>query len=170
MLKNRYTTMNAIFQHSQLYWLIRRRLNAFRHPTSRSNVTSKSYGDVPNAEGVAVFTRNLRSFVTLAQSNGIQVILASQASYIRGPWTPNIKPMQHIVALPPPDELAQHHLYYNQVIAEVALDTGAWFVDNAAIISNMSQYFVDEFHYTPLGISALVNNYMKFIVDHGIIL
>ena len=169
MLKERYTTMNAIFQYSRLYWLIQKSFRALKHQTSTTNLTSKSYGNVPNPEGVAVFARNIRSFVTLAQSNEIEVILASQASNIRGPWTPNIRPLQHIVALPPPEELIEHHLYYNRILEDMAADTGAWFVDNAEVLSNTSQYFVDEFHYTPLGISILVNSYMKFIIDHEII-
>lgn len=168
--KSRFTTMNAIFQHFQLYWVVKDRLNRALNKQAFT-VKRRSYGDEPDPAGVAVFERNLQSFVALAKSNGVQVLLVSQPYYAANASTSGVfeKPYNKSVVRPLPDEEAVFHAYYNKVIRRVAADTGAWFLDNAQLMPNQDEYFSDSVHYTIAGVERLAGNYADFLVATRII-
>jgi hypothetical protein len=157
-----------LFRHLQAYWLIERRLERATFTLPRR----RSYGDVPPAEASAVFQRNLESFVTLAQSKGIGVLLASQ------PFQPSeeyfLKHMSYKeyndrIVYPLQDELVKHHHYYNEILRRVAEEKGAWFLDNDASFAGDKKHFIDLVHYTPEGSSKLAANYADFLIANGIV-
>jgi hypothetical protein len=101
-----------------------------------------------------VSERNLRSFVTLARSHGIHVLLASQ------PLQPSEeyflrhmsrKPYNKRIGYPLQDEFIKHRHHYNEIIRHVATDQGTWFLDNDAPFAGDERYFIDLVHYTLAG-------------------
>jgi len=74
-LKTRYTVMNVLFQDFNSYWYLRGRIDRGLFG-NEFEPKRRSYGDEPNLDAAAVFERNLTSFVTLANSNGIQTLLS----------------------------------------------------------------------------------------------
>ena len=163
-----FTTTDAFFQHFQLYWSVKTRLGRMLNRDAYAYRT-KSYGDEVNPEGIAVFMRNLRSFVTLAESNGISVLLATQPYDANQPPSNFEKPSIKKITHPLPEELAKHHAQYNRAIETVATEKGAWFVDNARTMNNRSEYFIDPYHYTVLGVRTLAQNYAGFLIANDII-
>jgi len=172
--RSRFTLINLIFQHSQLYWFGKYRIGELRNIVMRSRVKlrRKSYGDKPKSVAMKVFELNLRSFVTLAASNGIQVLLTTQ------PLQPSeeyffrhmgYKPYNDRVTYPFHEEFVRHHSSYNEIIKHVAMDTGVSFIDNNKIMEGRKEYFVDFVHYSKRGLEKLGRNYADFIIANGII-
>ncbi|MDK2742931.1 MAG: SGNH/GDSL hydrolase family protein [Nitrospira sp. BO4] len=165
---SRFTIPNVLFQHSRLYWFIYHRLH--KNPTY--SVQRKSYGYVPSPVSSAVFKRNLQSFVTLAQGNGIPVLLASQPLHPSEEYFVNhmaYKPYNDIAVYPLQGEFVSHHRYYNTIIEEVAAETKSFYLDNDAILRGETDYFVDPVHYTRKGVEQLAENYANYIIKHNII-
>jgi hypothetical protein len=169
--RSRYTLANILFQHSQLYWLLKDRIRGLTSPTYPP-LERRSYGMVPTAAAVEVFERNLKSFADVALANGIEVLFASQA------LEPSEEffclqlceqPFNDVVAYPLHDEILAHHAYYNGVIERVAAEKGLWFLDNEAFLGGRREYFVDHVHYSVRGVEALADNYANFLVDQGIV-
>jgi len=158
----------GLFRHLQAYWLVKRQFESGTAPSLRR----RSYGDAPPPEAAEVFERNLRSFVTLAHSNGVDVLLASQ------PLQPSEeyflrhmsrKPYNNRIAYPLQDEFVKHHHYYNEIIRQVATDQGTWFLDNDASFAGDERYFIDLVHYTLAGSTKLAENYKDFLMANGIV-
>ncbi|MDQ5980320.1 MAG: hydrolase family protein, partial [Verrucomicrobiota bacterium] len=131
-----------------------------------------SRGDHPLAAAQQVYERNLRSFVALARTNGLGVILASQ------PLEPGrdffdqqmaYKPYNNIVQYPMHEEFIKHHLAYNRTIEKVARETGVWFLDNNADFGGDRKYFIDMVHYSSAGIDRLAENYANCILGQKIV-
>ena len=151
--------------HCQLYLMLRQLLSQARgqkvYPIHR-----RSYGNHPDPAATAIFRRNLLSFVTLAQANHIQVLLATQplqpqpemfALHFRH------KPYNKIVTYPLEQEFVAHHRYFNTIIRQVATKSGAWFLDNDALLQGKPQFFIDCVHYTPEGVTQLATAYAHFV-------
>jgi hypothetical protein len=170
-LTSRYSTMNALFQHSRVYWVARDKLiTAIDKLNSSDKLTRRRpQGHDPNPEGREVFKRNLRSFVTLAHSNGIEVILASQplgpANLVAIPYE---RPYNKNIFLPLVEEEISHHASYNRAIEEVAKETGVWFVDSAQVMNGVEEYFIDSVHYKEAGLRKLAQNYSDFIIGSNL--
>ena len=162
-----FTTADAIFQHFQLYWSLKTRLGRVLNRDAYAYRT-KSYGDEVNPEGAAVFIRILRSFVTMAESNGISVLLATQAYDANKPPRNFEKPSIKKIIYPLPEEMAKHHAYYNRLIETVAAENGAWFVDNAGSMKYSLRLFIDPLHYTEQGVRELDQNYADFLIANDI--
>ena len=164
-----FTFANVVFQHSQLYWGVKSRLANIS--AQRSKMRQKSYGDKPDIPTSQVFERNLRSFVTLAQSHGIQVILGGQALYPAEEFFTRhmrSKPYNDKVVYPLHGEFVKHHRSFNRSMAKVAEDVEAWFIDNDALMGGKEEYFGDFVHYKKAGIEKLAENYAGFIVANDL--
>lgn len=166
--KSRYTVVNLIFKHSRLFWFIKSRIER----KTKWPIKRKSYGDAPNPIAVKVFEQNLHSFIVLAKSNRIEVLLSTQ------PLQPSedyfvrqyaYKPYNDTVLYPLHDEFVKHHIFFNNIIKKVAMDTEVLFIDNNQAMEGKKEYFIDVVHYTKKGINRLANNYADFIVEHNII-
>lgn len=122
----------------------------------------KSQGNKPSPLAEKIFQRNLRSFVTLAQSNGIQVVLGTQALQPSEDMLLkhfHHKPYNYKVIYPLHEELNQHHRVFNELIKKVSLETGSLVVDNDLVLGGKMEYFHDHVHYTVAGVKQLAESY-----------
>ena len=156
----RFTTANALFQHSQAYWVLRNALWPRRRRKVK-RIRRRSLGDVPLPQAKAAFERNLRSFATLAKSNGLDVLFASQ------PLQPDedmaaifFLPQKYdeLTTYPLHGEFVQHHQAYNRAVAKVAQEMGVWFIDSDAELGGRREYFKDSVHYTDVGTRRLAES------------
>jgi hypothetical protein len=167
--ESRYTLANLIFKHSRLFWFIKSRMKTKQQWPA---IKRKSYGDTPNPMAIKVFEQNLRSFITLAKSNRIQVLLATQPlqpseEYFVRHYT--YKSYNDTVLYPLHNEFVANHNFYNNIIKKVARDTGETCIDNDHTFGGNKEYFIDSVHYTEDGIKKLANSYADFIIEHTII-
>jgi len=169
---SRFTLPNVLFQHFQIYWVIRERLKMKLAEGRGVGIRRKSYGDRPNLLAQKVFEQNLRSFVTLAKSKGIKVILGTQ------PLQPSeeyflrhikYKEYNSIVVYPLHNEFVKHHRAYNDIIRKVARETGVGLVDNAALLGGDKKYFIDFVHYTERGLGEIARNFAEYIISHNLV-
>jgi len=125
-------------------------------------VVRKSQGNSPSPMAKKIFQRNLRSFVSLAQSNGIQVLLGTQAlqptedMFLRHM---NEKPYNNKVVYPLHEEFVQHHHAFNEVIKKVSLEAKTLFAENDLALGGKMEFFHDFVHYTVAGVKKLAQNY-----------
>jgi lysophospholipase L1-like esterase len=159
-----------VLRQSRLYRFVIGRLTvlgAFQYPT-----TSGAYDDAPPQGAREVFERNLRSFVTLARANGIQVVLGSQArNGDTAVFVDNMKYKDTNKFMIEPDVQVffKHHDFFNELISRVAHDTGVVFVNNQKELAGRPEYFSDGVHYTLAGVERVAKDYMEAIVAAGLI-
>ena len=169
--RSRYSVTNILFQHSQLYWLLKHRISRLSSDTSFPPLRRRSYGMTTTATAAEVFERNLKSFVDVALARGVKVLLATQALEPSEEYFCRqlcLQPFNDVVTYPLQDEMVAHHAYYNQVIEEVAAESDIWFLDNDSLLGGRRKYFADHVHYTKSGVEALADNYARFLMDKGI--
>jgi hypothetical protein len=157
------------WKRSRLYRFVDARLRRLHHfPVRR-----RSYSDGPPAAGAAVFRRNLETFVTLAQANGIAVVLGSQplAKVSQAQFDADFanKPYNRVAVYPKHAELVRHHGAFNGIIAEVAAERGALLVDNHRDFAGDPALFSDFLHYTRAGVERLAGNYAEAIIAAGLL-
>jgi lysophospholipase L1-like esterase len=163
---SRYTLTSLLLQDWQLFWLVRDRVQMAlsRHPIQRT-----SYGHTPPAAAAASFERNVRSFVALAQANGIRAVLGGQAIEPSEEFFErhvSQKDYNDIVRYPLHDEFLSHHDDYNRIMERVANEVGAGFVPNSTWLGGRRELFVDFVHYTDQGIEELAKSYSSFLLDN----
>jgi lysophospholipase L1-like esterase len=166
------TILELLGHRSRLYRFVRSRLlriDALNHyPVQRAH-----YGPLPPRLGREVFARNLKSFVTLAQSNGIKVVLGSQAleALSEEDFVEDFerKSYNDLVWYPEHDLFIRHHQAFNNIIERVAHQAGALFVDNNRILGGSPEFFEDFIHYSKLGVETVARNYADAILSAGLI-
>lgn len=158
-----------LLKRSRLYRLADARLRRL----ASFPIRRRSYGPTPPAPGQAVFERNLRSFVTLAQANRITVILGTQpleaTSEQAFDQALRNKPYNAVVTYPEHEEFVLHHQAFNQIIRDVAQSTGSTLVDNELIFGGNSILFSDFLHYSEAGVERLARNYATAMIDAGLL-
>ena len=100
---------------------------------------------------------------------GIEVLLASQPLQPSEEYFDRLMadaPFNDVIVYPLHPEFVQHHYAFNRIIEEVAMDTGALFVDNERALGGDKRYFVDLIHYSELGVVRLARNYCDFLMAH----
>ena len=163
-LESIYSAPNVLLQHSQLYWLVKDALTA----PQVTAIRRESYGVALPSEVTDVFARNLRSIVALAQANGIDVVLGSQPlevseeAFLRHM---RYKPYNGLFLYPLHEEFVAHHGTFNEIIANVARDTGVRFCDAAGALAGEPGVFIDFVHYTEAGVRALADAYAGCVGD-----
>lgn len=132
------------------------------------DVRHRAYGPEPPALAQEIFERNLRSFVTLARDNGIQIVLGSQPleriDQADFDHDMAVKPYNDVVIYPPVDEFISHHKRFNTIIETTTRRMGATFVDNDKVFAGDSRYFKDFIHYSKAGVERLAANYETAII------
>ncbi|MBN1937922.1 MAG: SGNH/GDSL hydrolase family protein, partial [Anaerolineae bacterium] len=167
-----YTPANIVFQHSQLYWVVRDGVEQLTASGEWPPLQRRSYGSEPPALVAGAFERNLRSIVALAQANGIDVLLGTQPLQPSEPYFLRhmaYKSYNDVVVYPEHDEFVQHHRAFNEIIRRVARETGVYLADNDPVLNGEERYFIDFVHYTPLGVTRLAENVTDVIVEQGIV-
>ncbi len=166
---------HKLFGWSRFYWVLQSRVEAltYRLDDARGGIYQRrSYGNEPPKDAEEVFKRNLLTFVAIAKSRSIPVILASQPLETSEEyWDRHMKYKEYnnIVTYPLHKEFVAHHHRYNKIIQDVARETHSYFVDNDALFAGDKKYFADFVHYTKLGVEQLAKNYFDYIVSRGII-
>jgi lysophospholipase L1-like esterase len=139
--------------HSVLLGLLRR----LGRPSSEPWQDLLYHDDAPRTdaippEAIAVFERNLRSYLAVARAHGARVVLVTQPVRIRRDQRP--RDLEYaggwLVWLLPaamPDQLER----LNDVTRSVAASSGAPLADAAAAIPWEDADFGDPFHFTPQG-------------------
>jgi len=169
--------MRTLFGWSTLYWIfehqfVRISLPAIKEAIGGKAYTRASYGPEPPAEAQDIFRRNLETFVDIAKSHGIKVVLATQ------PFEPSIEYwdrtmrfhlINDIVVYPLHEELVMHHERFNEIIREVARVKGVSLVDNAKDMNGIAEYFRDHVHYTKEGLEHIADNYANYFIVHKIV-
>ena len=169
-----YTTLNASFHWSSLFWYIKDKIQTYEENLNRNNFLLQrraSYGNIPPQICQYTFKRNLFNIFALAHNCGIPVLFASQpinrnvesADFL--PYDQN-EPRQVLPLLP---EWKSQYKFYNKLIKEVADSTNSYFVDNDALFAEDSIYFIDAVHYTKLGVEKIAKNYTDYIISKHII-
>lgn len=120
---SRYTLPNLLFKNSRLYWFLKSKwekvaINSENEERDKP-IRRRSYGDAPSPVAARVFEQNLNSFIDLAKSRGIRVLLSTQ------PLQPgedyfirdfSHKPYNDVVFYPRHDEFVKHHRFFNNII------------------------------------------------------
>lgn len=109
--------------------------------------------DLDPAKGLVTYQRNLQCIIDLCRCNGIQVVLSTYCHFLHD----TIKK----------DPL---HLLYRRIVTEennimrhLAGKNELQLVDNAALVPQEEQYFVDSIHFTPEGMRMIASNMAKAI-------
>ena len=159
-LREHYSLTNVLFQHSNLYWIVKSRIS--RYLKEGSEIVREAQGETPLPEAMDVFERNLTSFIALATVNGIKPVLGTQAlheseeNFVKHM---RAKPYNDKVRYPLHREFVAHHRQFNSIIAKVAHDNGALLVNNNERLDNKDEFFFDFAHYTTEGVRELAANY-----------
>jgi len=154
----------SIFEHSLLISFLKFSYRELINLTGGANypVIRKSQGNNPIPLAKKIFRRNLRSFISLAQSNGIQVLLGTQALQPREDMFlrhMNQKSYNNKVVYPLHEEFVQHHHAFNKVIKKVSLEGKTLFAENDLALGGRMEFFHDFVHYTVTGVKKLAQNY-----------
>lgn len=154
-----------LWKRSRFYRFVDARLRRLRHYPVRR----QSYGPAPPPFAAAIFERNLRSFVTLAQANGTEVVLGAQplARTTEDAFDAAManKPYNRETIYPTHEEFLGHHRAFNAILERVAKATGSLFVDNDRAFAGDPALFSDFLHYTEAGVRRLAENYAAAILD-----
>ena len=168
----KFTTLNVLFQWSSFYWYLEDRIRYYSEKfQQKKKLTKISYGNKPPELGREIYKRNLLNFYYIANKWNIPVLYSTQPlNSITGSFgyffqTENNK----TVRLPLDSERKEHHEVYNKIIKEVAKSTNSYFLDNDSLMGGNPKYFIDEVHYTKLGIEKLSKDYFDYIVSKNII-
>jgi lysophospholipase L1-like esterase len=165
--RDKATLANVVFQQSQVYWVLKDRVNRVL-PARDTDIKRRSYGFEIDGKVIDTFERNLRSFVSLATQNGIQVLLATQPLHSGEDYFIDHmagKPYNNIVVYPLHQEFIAHHKAFNNMIANVSNETGAWFLNNNPVMDDRDELFIDYVHYSEAGVQTLAENYADFLTQ-----
>ena len=169
-----YTTINAVFHWSSLYWYIKDKIHSYKENINRDNLIPqrrKSLGNIPLQISQYIFKRNLLNFYTIAHFWGIPIIFASQPinSNLGSAVFSNYDEDEPRNVQPLLPEWKQQYKFYNNLIKEVADSTSSYFIDNDSSFAEDSIYFYGAVHYTKLGVEKLAHNYADYIISRKII-
>ena len=167
-VRSLYSMPNILFQHFESYWLARQgfiNILGKINPVDRPHM--KTYGPLPPTLCPEIFTRNLKSFITLSRSNGLAVILFTQPletdedyyqRHLQG------KPYNDLILWPPHQEFVNHHRIFNKLIVSTAEQTKVLVFDADQALGGKREYFFDVVHYTPAGVKRLAQALSDFII------
>ena len=163
--RDRFTWNNVLFQRSRLYWLLSRAVGTrgFRDLDSRGrSIRRAPYDEALPERGAYVFRRNIESFIALARSRDIPVMLGTQPHESSEEYFVRhmgYKSYNDFVVYPLHEQHLEYHARYNQVIRDVATEFGVGLVDNEKTFNGDRKFFMDHVHYTDEGLYRLARNY-----------
>lgn len=163
-----YSRANQLFGCFQVYWIVKEFIEGISGPAEYP-IVREPHGDLDHAF-VDTFERNLVSFVNLAKSRGIQVLLGAQAlqpSKAMFERHMMYKPYNDVVVYPRHDEFVRHHAELNHAMERAARASGAGFLDSDALMGDDEALFTDYVHYSSEGVRKLGATYARFIIDQG---
>lgn len=105
--------------------------------------TNYTYKVNNQADGKRYFKRNMKSIISIAKANDIIPVIMTQ-------------PKRDLILL-------KDHHDYNEIIIELASEEKIGMVDLSSKMSNITNYFVDEYHYSIEGIYCIANTILPQI-------
>ena len=167
-----YTTLNVLFRWSSFYWFLEKRITIYSEKSRpKKEIPKTSYGKTPPKISQDIFRRNLLNFYYITSKWNIPLLYSTQPlNSITGSfgylvWDDAMKN----VKVPLDSERKSHHEFFNKIIKEVALNTNSYFLDNDSLLGGEPKYFMDEVHYSKIGIEKLAGNYRDYIISKNII-
>lgn len=130
---NPFTAINYLSQWSNLYWALKEKASEW--DTAMFEPSRVTMPELP-AASKKLFVRNLDTFIAVAQSRHIPLIIASQPiDENKTTWDAYLKsrPYRNDVAYPLHEEFLAHHQLFNGIISERARAHSIPFVDLAEI-------------------------------------
>lgn len=118
---NPFTASNYLFQWSRFYWALKEKISEWDAALARPSHVSMP--ELP-AFSKELFIRNLDTFIAIAQSRRIPLILASQP-------VNEDKTKNEIASYPLHEEFISHHQFFNSIISERARARNVSFVNLA---------------------------------------
>lgn len=108
---------------------------------------------INHKDKLEVFERNIQTIVSICKSRDINVILSSYCYYLH----PKIKKKQNYFKI---NKIVEDE---NKIIKKIAKKNKVIFVDNAKLIKKNNKFFLDNQHFSPLGMHNLAENFSKKI-------
>jgi len=165
----RYKSAKSFFDRSflvlKLKWKYGRRNKSGNH----YGVNRKRYDTVLD-EGVQTFERNIRSLVSVARKNNIQVVLSNFSVAFDQAQSKEKQQNNGIFAYAYAPDLSVTGLMdglkkYNQVQKNIADDLDLVFVDTVSIMNGKDEYFSDSMHFSKEGFQMLASLFASVIID-----
>jgi hypothetical protein len=132
--------------------------------------------DITVWKSLPAFERNLRDFVAIARSKGMQVLLATQPSLYRDDLTPAEKELlvfplsHHFRGLRPSlHSMVEGMRAFNDVTRQLTADSDVDLVDLERLMPKTTDYLYDDVHYTKAGNELVGNAFADQIIDSKII-
>ena len=169
--KDTISCTNLLLQHSRLYWVMRNRLKRIFARADVRSARRGHYPETPDPLAVQIFRQNLSTFIQIARSHGITVMLATQGMVPKEEYFRPLffEPYNDKVIYPFHDEFVKHFRYFNEIIRQVAREENVWLVDNERLFTGQASYFKDYVHNNARGLDKLAQNYADFIIENGLI-
>jgi lysophospholipase L1-like esterase len=178
-IRNHSFLRSWLSAHSLFYAKVQERLNilAFRSRGRRSlaGAESDAVFDRRLTEGAEQFERDLRSFVAVAGTLGITVVLPAVV-HVTGPDDSTVAGNEadvwrNAVPFAPPEMVLRGYRRYNDVIRRVAEETGAFYIDTRAFDLHGRRFYDDgdPIHFSPEGADAMGRHLAQSLIDAGVI-
>ncbi|OGZ47381.1 MAG: hypothetical protein A3J54_02235 [Candidatus Ryanbacteria bacterium RIFCSPHIGHO2_02_FULL_45_13b] len=169
----RFTASNVLLHESSLYWFLKGKIGLLLSAKNNKETPRKSYGADPPRNTEQLFRRNVTTFLTIANTYKIPVVVATQPmnSDAAEVWDFILRGRSYtnVVVFPPFEEHRLHHHRFNEILKEVAAKEGAYILDNEAVFGGDPALFIDTVHYTKAGIEKLAEQYKDFFLREGIL-
>ncbi|HVA49205.1 MAG TPA: hypothetical protein VNH11_22770 [Pirellulales bacterium] len=127
-------------------------------------------------QSLPAFERNLRDFVAIARSKGMQVLLATQPSLYRDDLTESqqqslVFPLTHYYdgKRPSLHSMVEGMRLFNDATRRLASEAGVGFVDLERQMPKTTDYLYDDVHYTPAGNELIANAFADDIIESKMI-
>lgn len=172
-MKRRLSLSNQLFRHSQLYWSIKEISDLLSYTyDNKYKIQRQSLGNSPSGQAMQIFKRNIKSFIAIARSRGISVVIGTQPlqdseeMFVRHH---GFKPYNNLVSYPLHGEFVSHHKAFNRILRETAVEEKVYLVDNDLLFGNRKELFADYVHYSLEGATVLANNYADSMIASGLV-
>jgi len=106
-------------------------------------------------QGLHVYRRNIEHLINICKSNGIEVILGSVCNRIYESIKNDAKRMKYREGM----------MKINEIVESLAEKHGIAFVDNFRKMPDNEKYYLDDVHFTPLGMRELAKNFSEPIIN-----
>lgn len=132
--------------------------------------------EIAEWQSLPAFERNLRDFVAIARSKGMQVLLATQPSLYRDDLTPAEQQLLMFSLThyrdgkrPSLHSLVEGMRIFNDATRGLGKESAVDVVDLEQRMPKTTDYLYDDVHYTPAGNELIGNAFADHIIESGIV-
>jgi hypothetical protein len=147
-------------------------------PKDEPNPTWMHFGS--EIRSAVPFELNLEKIIQLAQERGQKVLIMTFAScfpadYKRSDFEAGLIPYGEgmdeglpIELFGLPDNIRQGLMVHNNILRELAYKHRCYFIDQARLMDDYPEYFIDVCHFSKQGITAFAINIGRYFMQHQI--